>query len=503
MSATQPGELLGGKYRLERRIGEGAMGEVWMGLHVALDMPVAIKLLRSGCELPVEDGMSRGTCSSLHLLREAQATAKLIHPAIVRVLDFGANGREPFIVFERLDGEDLRSRVERDGLMEAEQAVALLLPVVDALDTAHVRGIVHRDVKPENIFLAREESGRVQPKVLDFGIASLRWHRRKTEFAAGTPCYMAPEQWAGCDDADHRVDVHAIGVTLLEIITGVRDWMSDPNTVAKIDSDLLDPALGGILERALARDPALRWRTMRAFGEALAGWVVAKGIKEDISGVSLATHWLFAAAPEDVSEDPRGEDESAAQRETWIDVDVELEVGPEGDASEAGALSTTLAGSAVSIPRRRRGPTAALLLVATAAVATAAFADFAPERVDDLATRAARLASAVPAQRAAMSALEARFDGAAPVFEAMLSSAPTAVKAAATEPAPSIDALPVASSEAGSRPARRAWRPFRRPAAEAAGEESARSWGPTEESVAPREPQADVYEMPRFDPQTP
>ncbi|NUO49461.1 MAG: serine/threonine protein kinase [Polyangiaceae bacterium] len=500
MSATQPGELLGGKYRLERRIGEGAMGEVWMGLHVALDMPVAIKLLREGCDLPVENGMSRGTCSSLHLLREAQATAKLIHPAIVRVLDFGANGRAPFIVFERLDGEDLRSRIERDGLMEAEQAVALLLPVVDALDTAHVRGIVHRDVKPENIILAREESGRVQPKVLDFGIASLRWHRRKIEFAAGTPCYMAPEQWAGSDNADHRVDVYAIGVTLLEIITGVRDWMSDPNTVSKIDPDLLDPALGGILERALSRDPALRWRTMRAFGEALAGWAVARGIKEDISGVTLSTHWLFAATADGGAKS--GDAESVMQRETWIDVEVDVEGVEPIDGSEPGALSTTVAAPPMTIPRRRRGPTAALLFMAAAMVAGAAFFEFAPERVEDLGKRAARLASAVPAHRAAMSALDARLDTAPPVFEEMLSSVSSADDDADQE-APSIETLPSAAPTAAppSRPAARAWKPFRLPVAASTG--APRAWGPTDESLAPREPQADVYETQRFDPQAP
>ncbi len=473
------------------------MGEVWMGLHVALDMPVAIKVLRSGCELPVEDGMSRGTCSSLHLLREAQATAKLIHPAIVRVLDFGANGREPFIVFERLDGEDLRSRIERDGLMEAEHAVALLLPVVDALGTAHVRGIVHRDVKPENIFLAREESGRVQPKVLDFGIASLRWHHRKTEFAAGTPCYMAPEQWAGCDDADHRVDVYAIGVTLLEIITGVRDWISDPKTVSKIDSDLLDPALAGILERALARDPALRWRTMRAFGEALAGWAVARGVKEDVSGVSLAKHWLFAATAEDGSGPSRSDEESSAQRETWIDVDVELDVS-QSDVSEAGALSTTVAGQRLSMPRRRRGRTAVLLFAATAAV-TATLVGLSPPPLDDFARRAVRVASSVPAQRAAMSALDAELDAAQPVFETMLSKA-SAASAQASDEAPSVDALPPASIDEPPAP-RRTWRPFRRPAVVSA--DPPRVWGPTDESLAPREAQGDVYETPRFDPEAP
>ncbi len=306
------GEVLAGKYRLDRLVGEGAMGEVWLGENVLLEMPVALKLLRR--ETFRDGGTLPGVPEALsdRLIVEARTTAKLLHAGIVRILDFGTDRGYPFLVLERLDGEDLRARLTREGPMPQADAVRLVLPIIDAVHFAHTHGIVHRDLKPENVFLVVDEAGRLEPKVLDFGVASLR----STEvsgafFVAGTLPYMAPEQLEGRTDADHRVDVYAVSVMLLELVTGKHPfdaanalqpsadaaffvpaqvgaldllWQADPKHLA--------PKLADILVRGLAPSPRDRWASMRVFGQALAEWLLQRGVEDDVRGRSLRSHWL-------------------------------------------------------------------------------------------------------------------------------------------------------------------------------------------------------------------
>jgi serine/threonine-protein kinase len=318
------GDLLAEKYRLERRIGEGAMGEVWLAENVVLEMPIAVKLLRrSAFE---QDGDTNGSLGAFpeelagRLMHEARATAKLIHPGIVRTLDFGRHRGYPFLVLERLEGEDLRARLDREGTFTQTEAVRLVLPVIDALQFAHARGVVHRDLKPENVFLATDETGRSVPKVLDFGVAVL--HASTPVFVAGTPAYMAPEQREGRDDADHRVDVYAVAVMLLEMITGHRPleardaseasreaafFASETKDAVAVlweaDPHLVSPPLADILMRGLAPNPHHRWATMRAFGEALAEWAVERGLEDDASGMSLRSHWLGEHGVDEIAND--------------------------------------------------------------------------------------------------------------------------------------------------------------------------------------------------------
>ena len=163
-----PGEIVAEKYRLIRLIGEGGMGSVWVARNLALDIRVAVKLIRSDLDAP---GITE------RLLKEARTTARLRHPSIVRVFDFGRTRHgDPFIVMELLQGETLGTVLNRESRLSAPQALQLLLPVADGLAAAHAQGIVHRDLKPDNVFFT-EVDDRIQPKVLDFGIASFETKR--------------------------------------------------------------------------------------------------------------------------------------------------------------------------------------------------------------------------------------------------------------------------------------------------------------------------------------
>src|SRR5215212_5744228 len=157
--AYAAGDIIAGKYELEAMLGQGGMGAVFRARNVTIDLPVAIKLIRTDLNRELLSG---------RLLQEARAAAKLSHPAIVRVFDVGqtANG-DPFIVMELLEGESLSTIIDREGRLPATRAVQLLLPIADALAAAHAKGFVHRDVKPDNVFVVQDE-GALQPKLVDF-----------------------------------------------------------------------------------------------------------------------------------------------------------------------------------------------------------------------------------------------------------------------------------------------------------------------------------------------
>ena len=266
----RPGDVIAGRYVLSRKLGEGAMGVVWVAHSRALDVDIALKMLKR--ELA-------GTPAVERMAREARTAAQLGHPAMVRVLDFGTSEQgEPFLAMELLLGEELRQRLERDKRLSAPTAVALLLPCIDGLGTAHDKGIVHRDIKPENIFIATDQQNRVQPKVLDFGIAKLGHEHapaRLTQFGAvmGSPYYLSPEQAEGLDDIDFRCDIWAIGVVLYELVAGVTPFDA-PNYNALIRRILRDaPAplsehaagddpLWVIIERCLKKNRDQRWGSM-------------------------------------------------------------------------------------------------------------------------------------------------------------------------------------------------------------------------------------------------
>lgn len=298
LSRYRPGDVIGDKYELVRLLREGGMGTVWVAHNHVLDVHVGIKLI----EL-----RTRRTAGALtqRLLEEARAAARLGHASIVRVHDFGETRHgDPFLAMELLDGEDLADLLEREGRIAAAQAVQLLLPIAHALATAHAQNIVHRDVKPENIFLVHDEVA-VIPKLLDFGIARMVDNPRKLTVegsALGTPDYMSPEQARG-EPPTEQADLWSFCVVLYEALTGtcpfdgenynalMRSIIEDtPPTIATHGVD--EPQLQAILERGLEKKKEERWPTMRELGEELALWLEERGIAEDIMGTSIYRTWL-------------------------------------------------------------------------------------------------------------------------------------------------------------------------------------------------------------------
>lgn len=297
--AHRRGDVIASKYMLEEMIGQGGMGTVWVARNLALDVQVALKVLLPGLE---------ATGAANRLLEEARAEAKLEHPAIVRVFDFGkTDDGNPFIVMELLDGRSLGDLLRQRRRLSAQEAVQILLPVLDALVTAHERGIVHRDLTPENIFLARE-ARRVQPKIVDFGIALLeqRAVNRITENGTivGCPQYMSPEQATG-EKLDHRTDLWTVCVVLYEAICGRPPFTGDnyavvlKSIVAESPVPLTDlgveRALWQIIEKGLSKHLASRWSSAGALGRALAEWLSLSGVREDICGASVGELWLSEA----------------------------------------------------------------------------------------------------------------------------------------------------------------------------------------------------------------
>jgi eukaryotic-like serine/threonine-protein kinase len=238
MAVAAPHQILSGKYRLERELGRGGMGSVWLAQHLTLRSPVAIKLIDAEIVTNPE-ALSR-------FLREAQAAASLRSPHVVQILDHGVDEGVPFIVMELLDGESLAARLERQRRLSPPETAHLLTQVGRAMTKAHEAGIVHRDLKPDNIFIVKNDEEEIA-KVLDFGIAKSHTHgvgavssATRTGSVLGTPYYMSPEQAEGAKSVDHRTDIWAMGVIAWECLLGARPFEAE--------------TLGGLLLAICARD---------------------------------------------------------------------------------------------------------------------------------------------------------------------------------------------------------------------------------------------------------
>lgn len=335
------GSVIDGKYRLIHELGEGGMGSVWAAHSNALDVSVALKVLR--VDTAHEDSAER-------LLREARVMARLADPGIVRVFDVGQTERgEPYIVMELLAGATLRQVLDSSRL-DAVRAVRLLLPIVRALECAHRAGVVHRDVKPDNIVLAQGARGDLQPKLLDFGAAKLVQsvdNLTRVGLVVGSPLYMSPEQARG-EAVDHRTDLWSVCVVLYEAVTGKAPFWAD-NTHALLhaigtqevkaapDSYEFDAALWAIVRRGLTKSRDERWQNARDLMLELATWLRAQGTTEDITGAALHGRGLgrYSSLPA-LMGGRRADDKQAKARGTAVmGANIALEGEPEPDVTIA------------------------------------------------------------------------------------------------------------------------------------------------------------------------
>jgi serine/threonine protein kinase len=274
------GELLEGKYRLLRRIGEGGMGAVYEAEHETIGRRLAVKLLRP--ELADdEDTVER-------FKREARAAARIGHPTITGVTDFGrTEAGELFMVMEYLDGQSLREVIHQRGPLTAALSASIACQLLSALDAAHHAGVIHRDLKPDNIFLV--EQGRDFPEVrlLDFGISKIHdpgstaQALTKTGTALGTPSYMSPEQAWGDRAIDHRSDLWSVGVVLYECATKKLPFTASHifSLVRKITDDPFAPPsqitpgvsapFEEVITRALQKQPEDRFQSAKEMFDAL------------------------------------------------------------------------------------------------------------------------------------------------------------------------------------------------------------------------------------------
>ncbi|MCC6215159.1 MAG: serine/threonine protein kinase [Polyangiaceae bacterium] len=367
------GEIVGDKYRLEQKLGSGGMGTVWRARNLALDVDVAIKLIA-----PAQDGEQRVA----RLLREARAAARLTHPAIIRVFDFGKTSRgDPFIAMELLNGSSVDDVLHRQGRIPAARAVQIVLPIADALVLAHSRGIVHRDLKPDNVFLS-DVDGRVQPKVLDFGIALAEYDAQQNRLTTagtlvGSPYYMSPEQARGSSRVGPSADVWAFSVMLYEMVTARMPFGEDGNYNAVMRAIIEDEpisitqhaagdeALWLILRRGLEKRPEDRWGSMLELGRVLAEWLLEHGIGEDICGQSLRACWSM-----------RSSDETLARVSLSTSDDFRAPPSTRDDLRRTSDPKATLQRPSdprvASLPPARGGRRATLLAVGGGAVAVAA-----------------------------------------------------------------------------------------------------------------------------------
>ncbi len=269
------GQLFAGRYLLERKLAQGGMGSVWIARDNHLGRRVAVKFMAQEL-IGAADLRAR-------FLREATTAAALRTKHVVQIFDHGVDGELPFIVMELLEGEDLGARLRREGRLAPHQAVPIILQVCRGLKHAHAAGLIHRDLKPQNLFLSREDDDEVV-KIIDFGVAKAPAvapsESTTNGLLMGSPHYMSPEQSRGRSGLDQRSDLWSLGVILYRLLTSRLPFQS-PNVgdlIVRISADpfappsTIDRALepfDAFLRKALAKEPRDRFADADAFARAL------------------------------------------------------------------------------------------------------------------------------------------------------------------------------------------------------------------------------------------
>ncbi|MFO1220474.1 MAG: serine/threonine-protein kinase [Burkholderiaceae bacterium] len=418
--AAQPGTIGHiGRYGLKQRLGEGGLGTVYAAYDPILSRTIAVKTLH----LSAVDG-DRAALDAL-FLNEARAAAGLNHPNIVTVYDAGLSEQGVYIAMERLRGRDLRQLLANGWRPDTLQAAQIVRRVADALSYAHSKGVIHCDIKPANIFMV----GRTLPKVVDFGIARAAHGQAIPALegvVAGSPHYLAPEQLRG-ETIDRRCDVYSLGVVMYELLAHRKAFagQSLPEIVEAVERGNPVPvhelkpdvplSLSRIVQQAMARDPAQRYRSARHLSRELREWIEHEGA-DLADDAPEAKPWL----------EPRrlGAVVTALIAMAGIGwwFHEALAPAPHGVSAEAPAAQSPAAGATP------RAPGAAATVVAAAAAAAAAPA----AQASAAAPTEASAESAKPAAPKPRLAPAAQRERAKPAAKAVAPAKPTAPEVAAT-----------------------------------------------------------------------
>ncbi len=323
------GDVVADKYRIESLLGQGGMGAVYLAQHLVTDKRVALKWLLPRAET-APDEIER-------FIREARAAARIEHPNIVDIYDVGEHAGSFFLVMEYLKGRAFAEAVKVAPLPPGE-TLRSLLPAMRGVHAAHRRGVVHRDLKPDNIFLCFDEDGEpLDTKVLDFGISKVREHHTETGpsltstgMVMGTPHYIAPEQAEDAKSVDGRADVYAMGVILYQALGGevpfdaesltallLKITRGEPRHLAELNTEL-PASLCDVVMKAMARPPEDRYPDMAALMEALGPFIGNQSLPAGTipSAASVdASSATPLASPSDVA---RAEREAAGAPRGWL-----------------------------------------------------------------------------------------------------------------------------------------------------------------------------------------
>ncbi len=351
------GTTVAGKYVLVSSLASGGMGSVWVAHHLQLDSDVAIKFM--------DPELARSPELRARFEREARAAAKLKSQYVVRILDHGVDGDRPFIVMERLVGEDLRQRLRQRGRLGALETQRWLAHVGKGLSAAHAAGIIHRDLKPANIFITSMDGEEIA-KLVDFGVAKLTHgtgdeESTRTGLVVGSPSFMSPEQARATRQVDARSDLWSLGVILFRALTGKLPFegastadlivkiCAEPIPRATVVAPDLPKAVDAFFERALARDPEARFQSIDELVQAF-----ARLTGERTSAVDLPSR----AEPGETSSPSWGQRPVIAPALGVFPASAS-EAAPEGTITRA---TTAMHPTGGPTPRRWVGPLAAALV---------------------------------------------------------------------------------------------------------------------------------------------
>ena len=382
----EPGSIVGDKYRVGRPIGRGGMGVIVEATHLQLGTHVAIKILRADAAIVKPEVAER-------FLREARAAAQLKNEHICRVHDYGTlPDHSPFMVMELLEGRDLGSLVDFEGPLDPKLVAEYVIQACAGIAEAHARALIHRDLKPGNLFLELRADGTPCIKILDFGIAKHEsdFKLTQTQSVVGSPSYMAPEQLKSSKLVDARTDIWGLGVVMYELLSEQLPFTGDsmPELVLAITTEPPPPLFGGkipgalidIVYKCLSKNPDERFQTVGELAEALLPFA-----ELDRKGLVELTAAVLAPKPHSATRAQRVVDELVAKETTLRTATGALESGasPKTRLAFAAGAIVVLVGLGVSAWVLLRGDSAEQAAVGVPIDATRTTVDAPPDAAID------------------------------------------------------------------------------------------------------------------------